>query len=71
MLHNLEADLVVLSIEALYLLSVSYQSNGAKDKAVMCLDRIHAYMEEQHARDDELHSQVMATLGSAHEGKLC
>ncbi|KAL3802897.1 hypothetical protein ACHAW5_006192 [Stephanodiscus triporus] len=70
MLHNLEADLVVLSIEAFYLLSVSYQSDGAKDKAIMCLDRIQAYMEEQHARDHELHSQVITTLDSAHEGPI-
>jgi hypothetical protein len=68
MLHNLEAELVVLSIEAFYLLSVSYQSSGVKDKAMVCLDRIHAYMEEQHARDNELASQVMTTLGTAHEG---
>lgn len=68
MLHNLEAELVVLSIEAFYLLSVSYQCSGKKDKAIVCLDRIQVYMEEQHSRDNELHSQVMTTLGS-HEGK--
>ena len=68
MLHNLEAELVVLSIEAFYLLSVSYQSSGAKDKAIVCLDRVCVYMEEQHARDNELSSQVMTTLGTAHEG---
>ena len=64
MMHNLEAELVVLSIEACYLLSVSYQCSGKKDKAIVCLDRVQAYMEEQHARDDELHSQVMTTLGT-------
>jgi len=63
-LHNLEAELVVLSIEAFYLLSVTYQSSSKKEKAIICLDRIQSYMEEQHARDNELHSQVMSTLGS-------
>jgi tetratricopeptide (TPR) repeat protein len=63
-LHNLEAELVVLSIEAFYLLSVTYQSSSKKEKAIICLDRIQSYMEEQHARDNELHSQVMTTLGS-------
>jgi hypothetical protein len=66
-LYNLEAELVVLSVEASYLLSVSYQSSGEKDKAIMTLDRIQGYMEEQHARDNELHSKVMTTLGT-HEG---
>ena len=63
-LYNLEVDLVVLSIEAFYLLSVCYQSSCKKEKAIICLDRIQAYMEEQHARENELHSQVMTTLGS-------
>jgi tetratricopeptide (TPR) repeat protein len=63
-LHNLEAELVVLSIEAFYLLSVTYQSSSKKEKAIICLDKIQSYMEEQHARDNELHSQVMTTLGS-------
>lgn len=63
-LHNLEAELVVLSIEAFYLLCVAYQSSSKKEKAIICLDRIQSYMEEQHARDNELHSQVMTTLGS-------
>lgn len=63
-LHNLEAELVVLSIEAFYLLSVTYQSSSKKEKAMICLDRIQSYMEEQHARDNELHLQVMTTLGS-------
>jgi hypothetical protein len=84
MLHNLEAELVIVSIEAFYLLNVTYQSTGDKDKALVCLDRIEEYMREQHVRDHELHSNVLSSLstdegfvfteGSASsvlEGKFC
>ncbi|KAL7544103.1 hypothetical protein ACHAXR_013581 [Thalassiosira sp. AJA248-18] len=67
MLHNLEAELVVVSIEAFYLLSVSYRASGEKDKALKCLDRIEAYMNEQHGRDSELFSNVMSRLGSGED----
>ena len=83
-LHNLEAELVVVSIEAFYLLNVTYQATGDKDKALVCLNRIEEYMKEQHVRDLELHSSVITTLSSgegfvfaegsansALEGKLC
>jgi len=66
-LHNLEAELVVVSIEAFYLLSISYQSSGEKEKALKCLDRIEAYMEEQHDRDNELFSNVMNRLSSGED----
>lgn len=84
MLHNLEAELVIVSIEAFYLLNVTYQSTGDKDKALVCLDRIEEYMREQHVRDLELHSNVLTSMstddgfvfteGSANsvlEGKFC
>lgn len=61
-LYNLEAELVLVSIEAFYLLNVIYQASGDKEKALACLDRIEEYMNEQHARDLELHSNVMTTL---------
>jgi len=67
MLHNLEAELVVVSIEAFHLLSVSYQSSGEKEKALACLDRIEAYMKEQHDRDNELFSNVMNRLSSGED----
>lgn len=66
-LHNLETELVVVSIEAFYLLSVSYMKSGSKGKALMCLDRIERYMSEQHARDDELYSNVMDRLSSGED----
>ena len=64
MLHNLESELVVVTIEAFYLLSVSYQSSGQKDKALMCLDSVEKYMKEQHIRDNDLHSTVMNKLSN-------
>lgn len=64
MLHNLEAELVVVSIEALYLLSVSFQASGDKEKALLCLDRVEAYMTEQHNRDNELYLDATNRLGS-------
>jgi len=66
-LHNLEAELVVVSIEAFYLLSVSYQASGEKEKALLCLDRIEAYMKEQAARDNELFSNVTHRLSSGED----
>ena len=62
MLQNLEKELVVVTIEAFYLLSLSYQRSGMKDKAVLCLDKIESFMQEQHDRDMELHSKVMNML---------
>ena len=64
MLHNLESELVVVTIEAFYLLSVSYQSSGQKDKALTCLDQVEQYMNHQHTRDNDLHSTVMNKLSS-------
>ena len=64
MLHNLESELVVVTIEAFYLLSVSYQSSGQKDKALTCLDQVEQYMKEQHTSDNDLHSTVMNKLSS-------
>ena len=84
MLHNLEAELVIVSIEAFYLLNVTYQSTVDRDKALVCLDRIEEYMREQHVRDLELHSNVLTSLStdegfvftessanSVLEGKFC
>lgn len=62
-LHNLEADLVVVSIESFYVLSFICQSTGRKDGAISCLDQIEKYMLEQQARDDKLFSDVMNKLG--------
>ena len=64
MLHNLESELVVVTIEAFYLLSVSYQSSGQKDKALTCLDQVEQYMNQQHTSDNDLHSTVMNKLSS-------
>ena len=65
MIHNLEAELVVVSIEALHLLSICYQSSpGGKKKALRCLDRIETYMKEQYDRDNELFSSVMNRLSN-------
>eukprot|EP01082_Thalassiosira_pseudonana_P006929 g15028.t1 g15028 contig21:392906-399472(-) len=65
-LHNLESELVVVSIEAFYLLTQIFQSTGEKGKAISCLDQIEKYMKEQQNRDDELFTTVMRKLG---EGK--
>jgi hypothetical protein len=54
-LHNLEADLVVVSIEAFYVLSNIFQLEGKQEKALRCLDMIEQYMKEQKERDDELY----------------
>lgn len=65
-LHNLESELVVVSIEAFYLLTQIFQSTGEKGKAISCLDQIEKYMKEQQNRDDELFTTAMSKLG---EGK--
>ena len=57
----------VVLIEAFHLLSVSYQSSGEKEKALKCLDRVEAYMKEQHDRDNELFSNVMNRLSSGED----
>lgn len=63
-LHNLEADLVVVTIEAFYVLSNIFQSEGQHDKAIQCLDMIEKYMEEQKDRDDELYAAAMSKVDS-------
>ena len=50
-LDNLEGELVVVSIEAFYLLSVSYDATGEKESAVKCLDMVETYMREQIEQD--------------------
>ena len=61
-LHNLEADLVVVSIEAFYVLSHIFQSSGKQEKALQCLDMIEQYMKEQRDRDDELYATAMSKV---------
>ena len=61
-LHNLEAELIVVSIEAFYLLSFVYQSTGKKEQAIVCLDQIEKYMQEQQHMDERLFSNVMNAL---------
>ena len=61
-LHNLEADLVVVSIEAFYVLSHIFQSSGKQEKALQCLDMIERYMKEQKDRDDELYATAMSKV---------
>ncbi|KAL9185785.1 hypothetical protein ACHAXT_003562 [Thalassiosira profunda] len=65
MMHNLEAELVVVSIEAFNLLAVSYQDAGDKEKALLCLDKVEIYMSEQYDRDNELYSAVTNRLNGA------
>ncbi len=61
-LHNLEASLVVVSIESFYVLSFICQSTGKREAAITCLDQIEKYMDEQQARDKKLFSDVMTNL---------
>eukprot|EP00804_Cyclotella_cryptica_P000737 CCRYP_001018-RA/>CCRYP_001018-RA protein AED:0.02 eAED:0.02 QI:978/1/1/1/0.71/0.62/8/2038/1234 len=58
-LHNLEADLVVVSIEAFYAMSHIFQSTGKQEKALQCLDMIENYMKEQQDRDDQLYTTAI------------
>eukprot|EP00986_Skeletonema_menzelii_P015530 scaffold11957_cov146-Skeletonema_menzelii.AAC.2 len=67
MLHNLEADIVVLSIESLYVLSAALQSSGRKEDALGCLDQVETYMNKKHERDVELHGNTMSDLGSGND----
>ena len=67
MLQNLEADIVVLSIESFYLLSTVLQSLGEKQDALGCLDQVEIYMNEKHERDEELHGNTMSDLGSGND----
>jgi hypothetical protein len=61
-LHHLEADLVVVSIEAFYAMSHIFQSTGKKEKALQCLDMIENYMKEQQDRDDELYANATSKV---------
>jgi len=61
-LHNLEANLVVVSIESFYVLSFICQSTGKKEAAITCLDQIEKYLDEQQERDNKLFSDVMTNL---------
>jgi hypothetical protein len=61
-LHNLEADLVVVSIEAFYIMSHVFESTGKQDKALQCLDMIERYMKEQQDRDDELYTTAISKV---------
>jgi len=64
MLQNVEKEMVVVSIESFYMLSASYQSSGEKKKALMCLDSVEKYMNEQNDRDNALQTNITNTLSS-------
>lgn len=61
-LHNLEADLVVVTIEAFYVLSHIFQTEGKPEKALQCLDMIKKYIKEQKDRDDELYATAISKV---------
>lgn len=58
----MEADLVVVTIEAFYVLSHIFQTDGKKEKALQCLDMVEKYMNEQKNRDDELYATAMSKV---------
>jgi len=64
MLQNLEKEMVVVSIESFFMLSASYQSSGEKKKALMCLDSVEKYTNEQNDRDNALQTNITNTLSS-------
>lgn len=67
MLQKLEADIVLVSIESLYVLSAVLQSLGRKQDAIGCVDQVEMYLTEQHKIDEELYGDTMNDLGNGND----
>jgi hypothetical protein len=64
MLQNLEANVVLVSIDSLYVLSAVLQTLGRKQDAINCLDEVEKHMTEKYELDEELYEETMNALSN-------
>ena len=57
-----EQEILVITKQTLYALSLVYQSMKMYGEATKCADRIEVYVDEQRQRDDEMYSITMSHL---------
>ena len=66
-----EQEMLVVSKEAFYVLSLVCQAMGQSKEAQKCLDRIEKYIDDHRDRDEELYVETLKRAGeSDSEGDL-